>query len=172
MYNTSEVKKILAEFILRFKRELTILLVAMLPVVELRGAIPLGLLPAYSLTWYETYLFAVIGNMIPVPFIILFVRQVFKFLRRYPFFKKIIDKIENKVLAKADKMKKLTAFGLFVFVAIPLPGTGAWTGALISVLLNMRMCYSLPAIFFGVLTAGFIMTGVSYGFLGFLSFFA
>jgi len=160
------------EILLRFRKELSVLLLAMVPLVELRGSILLGLSPAYNLSWEETFFFSVLGNMLPVPFIILFVRKVFQFLKRYPFFEKMIDKIEKKTMVKANKMARLSAFGLFVFVAIPLPGTGAWTGSLIAVLLDIRLRYALPAIYLGVLVAGFIMTGVSYGFLGFLSFFS
>lgn len=147
---------------------LTVFLLSMLPIVELRGAIPVG--ASFGFPWFETFVISVVGNMIPVPFIILFSRGVFKWLKRTSFLKKVIEKIERKVENKSDKVLKYSVFGLFIFVMIPLPGTGAWTGALISSFLDIRLRYALVSIFAGVVVAGLIVTGVSYGFLSFLSF--
>lgn len=147
---------------------LTVFLLSMTPVIELRGAIPVA--AGFGFPWFETYVLCVIGNMIPVPFIMLFARAILKWLKRFELFRKIIEKIEHKVQNKSHKVLKYSVFGLFIFVMLPLPGTGAWTGALIASFLDMRFRYALPSIFCGVLVAGMIMTGISYGFLSFLSF--
>ncbi|WP_249299194.1 COG2426 family protein [Feifania hominis] len=143
---------------------------SMVPVIELRGSIFLG--AGLGLPWVETFVAAVIGNMIPVPFIILLGRQILKLLKKIPLTMKLGVWLEEKALAKSDKIRKYSFWGLVLFVGIPLPGTGAWTGALIACLLRLRLNYALPAIFIGVLAAGFIVSGVAYGFLGFLSFLA
>lgn len=149
-------------------RELQVFLLAMIPVVELRGAIPWG---AYlSMPWIETFVIAVGGNMLPVPFIILFIRHIFKRLKRIPLFRRFIEKLEHGALKKAGKIRSYSLWGLWLFIAIPLPGTGAWTGSLIAALLDLRLKSALPVVFAGVLAAGFVVSGVSYGFLGFLSF--
>ncbi len=147
-----------------------IFFISMVPLIELRGAIPVG--AALGMPWVECFLVSVLGNMVPVPFILLFIRKILAFMQTKP----RLEPIANWVLEKADKNKdkvtKYATWGLLVFVGIPLPGTGAWTGALVAAMLNMRMKYALPSIFGGVLLAGFIMSGVAYGFLGFLSFLA
>ncbi|NLV51561.1 MAG: small multi-drug export protein [Clostridiales bacterium] len=134
----------------------------MLPVVELRGAIPFGM--ALGLPFWQVLLAALIGNILPIPFIILFIRKVFQFLRkRFAFLEKLIDKIESKAMGKAEKVQKYELIGLCIFVAIPLPGTGAWTGALIAALLDIRMRRAVPSIFIGVLIAAVIVSITSYG---------
>ncbi len=141
---------------------------AMLPLAELRGSIILG--STLELPWFETYIISVLGNMLPVPFILLFIRTILKWMKKIPKLDKIALWLENKAHKNSKKILKYATFGLFVFVAIPLPGTGAWTGSLAAAVLDMRMKYALPSIFGGVLVAGFIMTGVAYGFIGFLGF--
>ncbi len=145
-----------------------IFFISMVPVIELRGAIPVG--AALGMPWLECFLVSVVGNMVPVPFILLFIRQILAFMQT----KQKLAPIANWVLDKADKHKdqvtRYATWGLLLFVAVPLPGTGAWTGALIAAVLNMRMKYALPSIFGGILLAGFIMSGAAYGFLGFLDF--
>ena len=102
--------------------------------------------------------------MIPVPFIALFIRRIFAFLRsRSKKLDDLVSKIELRAHEKAKTIKKYERWGLYIFVAIPLPGTGAWTGALIGALMNMRLKYMIPVIFAGVVTAGIIMTIISYG---------
>ena len=149
---------------------LRIFILSMVPIIELRGAIPWGV--ALGMPWLETYIICVIGNMIPVPFIMLFFRYILSWMKGVKHLNKIALWIERKAGRGSEKIMKYASFGLMLFVAIPLPGTGAWTGAAAAALMNMRMRYAVPMIFLGVLIAGFIMTGVSYGFLGFLSFFA
>ena len=139
-----------------FWRYVLVFLVSMVPIIELRGAIPIGI--GWGLKTIPTYLIGVVGNMIPVPFILLFIRAILKYMLKSERLKPIAEWIYRKAEKNTGKVEKYTTFGLFLFVAIPLPGTGAWTGALVAALLNIRMKYALPSIFAGVLTAGFIMT--------------
>lgn len=138
------------------------LLVSMVPVIELRGAIPLavgnGLAPNVAIP------VAVLGNMIPIPFIILFIRQIFAWMKKHlPKLNRLVEKLEEKGKSKKDVIEKGAFWGLFILVAIPLPGTGAWTGALIAAMMNLRLKVALPAIFLGVIGAGAIVAFVSYG---------
>lgn len=146
----------------QFMKYLTVFGTAMLPVLELRGAIPLGV--AMDLNYPLLFTLSVLGNMLPVPFIILFIRRIFKWMRKKSdFLEKIVLKLENKAFSKSDLIKKYELAGLLILVAIPLPGTGAWTGALVAALLDLRLKSAVPVIFFGVIIAGIIMTCVSYG---------
>ena len=137
--------------------------VAMVPVLELRGAIPFGL--ALGLTPGTAYTVSVIGNLIPVPFIMLLIRSVFQWLRRWPRWERIITGLENKAHLKGEMVRKYRLVGLVLLVAIPLPGTGAWTGALVATLLDIRMRVALPCILVGVLIAGGITLGGACGVL-------
>lgn len=138
-------------------------LVSMVPIVELRGAIPIGV--GMGLNPWAAMAVAVAGNMVPVPFIILFIRKIFEWLRlRSPKLEAWVENMESKAEGKWDRVRRYQLLGLTILVAIPLPGTGAWTGALIAGLFNIRMKYSIPCIFLGVLIAGVIVTGVTYGF--------
>lgn len=137
-------------------------LVSMLPVVELRGGIPYGI--AVGLPMYLAVTASVIGNMLPVPFLILFTRRVFEWLRRnIPKLDGFIGRLEARADSKKDIVLKYKFWGLLILVAIPLPGTGAWTGALVAAVLNLRIKKSLPAIFGGVLVAAAIVTLVTLG---------
>ena len=139
-------------------------LISMVPLLELRGSILVaGLLKLHLV---QTYISAVIGNMIPIPFILLFIEKIFTWMKKSQRLSKIPLKLEEKVMKKSDQIQKSGYFGLFLFVAIPLPGTGAWTGSLLAVLLGLNRKKSLLFVFLGVLTAGLIMTLVSYGVLG------
>ena len=129
---------------------------SMLPVTELRVAIPVAL--GIGMPAIQAFIIAVIGNMLPVPFLILFARPVIAFLEKRRPFIGIMKWINEKIRKKAQEMEKWTFWGLLVFVAIPLPGTGAWTGAGIAAVLEMRLKHALPAIFFGVVGAGIIVT--------------
>ena len=136
------------------------LLIAMMPILELRGAIPYGL--ARGLPFWPVFGLSLVGNLIPAPFIILFIRRIFLFLRRSTRLGPTIDRLERKAHVKGRIMNKYKTLGLFILVAIPLPGTGAWTGALVAGVLDIRMRNALPAISLGVLAAGLIVTAVSY----------
>ena len=143
-------------------------LVAMVPVLELRGAIPLGV--SLGLNPWMAMVLSIAGNMVPVPFIIVFIRAVFKWLReRSERLSGLVDRIEASAEGKWEKVHRYQFLGLCILVAIPLPGTGAWTGALIAALMNMRMRNALPAIFVGVVVAGFLITGLTFGFAAIFS---
>jgi len=139
-----------------FTRELQVLLMAMVPVVELRGAIPYG--AVLGLDAVTTFICAVIGNCLPVPLIIFLARPIIGYLKKTRILGWFARWMERKTEKNKDKIMKRSALGLFLFVAIPLPGTGAWTGALCAALLDMRYRFALPSIIGGVLGAGCIMT--------------
>ncbi|MBR5471927.1 MAG: small multi-drug export protein [Oscillibacter sp.] len=134
---------------------------AMVPVIELRGAIPAGI--AAGLPPMAAYITAVIGNLIPVPFIMLLIRQVFALLRRVPVLNEKIDWLEKRAHLKGRVVRKYRLPGLIILVGIPLPGTGAWTGALVAALLDIRLRDALPAILLGLIIAGGITTAVTMG---------
>ena len=145
------------------------LLWSMVPVVELRGAIPIGV--GLDLPLWVAILVSVVGNMIPVPFIILFIRHIFKWMRKVSkTFARIVDKMEEKAEKHKDKVTKYGFWGLFILVAIPLPGTGAWTGALVAAMMDLRLKTALPAIFLGVIGAAIIVSVVTYGVAAMLVF--
>lgn len=137
-------------------------LISMVPVLELRGAIPLGVLNGLDIR--AALAVAVIGNLVPIPFIIVFIRKIFKWMQsKSERLAKLVKKFEDKADAKKDKVLKYEFWGLMILVAIPLPGTGAWTGALVAAMLDMQLKRAFPAIFAGVLVAGIIVTTATYG---------
>lgn len=146
-----------------FVKYLTVFGMAMLPIVELRGAVPYGI--AMGLPYIPVLVLSIVGNMLPIPFIILFARTLFAWMKRKSErLGKIAEKLETRAQEKGKAMfVKYETMGLYLFVAIPLPGTGAWTGALIAALFNLRLKLALPAIFSGIVTAGFIMSALSLG---------
>ena len=138
------------------------LLVSMVPVVELRGGLPFGI--TRGLPYSVAITAAVIGNLIPVPVIILFISRIFAFLRKkIPKLERMIAALEKRAQNKGDLVEKYSALGLCILVAIPLPGTGAWTGALVAAVLGIRLKKATPAIVIGVLIAAAIVTFVTYG---------
>ena len=138
------------------------LIMGMTPVVELRGAIPFGL--ALGLDPLTCYIAAVIGNCFPIPFIILFIEHVFRVMRRLsPKFGALVDKLEQRASEKSDVVQKYALWGLVILVAIPLPGTGAWTGSLVAALMNIPLRKSGPACVLGVLIAGVAVMAISTG---------
>ena len=138
------------------------LLVSMLPVVELRGGIPFGV--AAGLPVWAAYLAAVIGNLLPVHFIVVYIQRIFMFMRQnMPRLNSVVDKMEQKAHLKSASVLKYQYLGLAIFVAIPMPGTGAWTGALVAAFLDMRLKKAMPSIMGGVLSAGLIISILSYG---------
>lgn len=156
----SLVSAIVGFFTGKIPKELIVFLVSMLPILELRGSLlAAGFL---QMEFLSTYVIAVIGNMLPIPFIFLFIDKIFIWLKKTNM-KNLVEKIENKALSKSGQIKKYGKLGLFLFVAIPLPGTGAWTGSLIAILLRMKMKDCMPWIFLGVMTAGLIMSLLSFG---------
>lgn len=149
-------------------KELSVFFCSMLPIIELRGAIPLGAF--YNFSLIKSFLLAVTGNIIPIPFIIIFAEKIFNFFRKFKITRNFVEKFEDRIAKKAMEVKTATQWGLMIFVAIPLPGTGAWTGALIAAFLQMKLKDAVKPIIFGILVAGIIVTAIAYGFLGFLSF--
>ena len=138
------------------------LLVSMVPVVELRGGIPFGV--AAGLPVWAAYLAAVIGNMLPVPFIVVYIRRIFQWMRRrIPKLNSLVDRLERKAHLKGQTVSKYKYLGLAIFVAIPLPGTGAWTGALAAAFLDMPLRKAIPSVFAGVVTAGFLISALTFG---------
>ncbi len=132
--------------------------ISMVPVIELRGAVPTGIL-GMDLNPVLVYFLCVIGNMLPVPVILLFVRRVFDWMKKKSErLGSIARKFEEKAESKKGKVQKYEMLGLMLFVAIPAPGTGAWTGALIAAMLDMRLKRALPTIALGVVIAGLVMT--------------
>ena len=135
---------------------------AMLPIVELRGALPLGV--SLGLPHLTAYFVAVVGNLVPVPFIILFARSIFKWLKKHvPFLRRIVVRLEWRARSKRSYIDKWSLLGLFLLVAIPLPGTGAWTGALVAALFDIRLKRAMPVIAAGVLAAGLIVMAITFG---------
>ena len=131
--------------------------VSMIPVVELRGGIPFG--TALGLNRWLALLAAVAGNMLPAPLIIVYIRRVLLWLRRrFPRLQRLVDTLERKANLKGEAVERFQSLGLYILVAVPLPGTGAWTGALVAAFLNLRLRRALPPIFLGVVTAGMIIT--------------
>ena len=137
------------------------MLVSMIPIIELRGGLPFGV--ALGLPYHLAFPAAVIGNLIPAPFIIVYIRRIFELMRRYlPWLNGVVDKLERKAHLKGRKVQKYQYLGLWLFVAVPLPGTGAWTGSLAAAFLGMRLKKAMPAVVLGVLTAGCIMLGLTH----------
>lgn len=136
--------------------------VGMVPIIELRGAIPIGV--GLGLSYFEAFICSFIGNIVPIYFIVKFIRPLFDFFGRWKPFKKIIDWASEKATKNIEnntRLQNFTALGLFLFVAIPLPGTGAWVGSLIANFLNLPPKKAIPPIVVGVLTAGIIVLAVT-----------
>lgn len=137
-------------------------LISMVPVVELRGAIPIAV--AHDLPFWWAIPVSIVGNLVPVPFIIIFIKKIFAWLRtKSKWLNDLVTRLENRAISKIDTVKKYQFWGLFMFVAIPLPGTGAWTGALIAAMMDMDLKDAWPSIALGVITAGAIVAFVTYG---------
>lgn len=137
-------------------------LIAMVPVIELRGALPFGV--ARGLPLPLALSCAILGNLLPIPFIILFIRRIFSWLRqRSPRLNTWVNRMEDRAMSKADRVQRYAFWGLCLFVAIPLPGTGAWTGALIAALLEIPTKRAFLAITLGVLIAALIVSTLTYG---------
>ena len=133
----------------------------MMPILEIRGAIPVGV--ASGLDPWLAFAVGFVGNMLPIPILILLTRKVIEWLKKHNMLVKLTAWLENKGSKGAQKVQKYSFWGLFILVAIPLPGTGAWTGALVASLLDMRLKRALPAIAMGVASAGLIVLLVTYG---------
>ncbi len=144
--------------------ELIAFIISLFPVVELRG----GLIAAtfLGIKWWRAFIYCYIGNMLPIPFILIFIRKIFNLMKRWEPLGKIVRALEKKAEKNQKKVEKYSLWGLFILVAVPLPGTGAWTGALVAALMDMRLKHALPVIAAGVFVAGVIVATLSYGVAG------
>ena len=147
-------------------REIVIFIISMVPILELRGGLLVSKLLDVSITTAITI--CIIGNIIPIPFILLFIKQIFKWMKKIKVFRGLIEKLENRAMSRSDNIKKYEFWGLVLFVGIPLPGTGAWTGSLIAALLDIDFKKAILAELLGIAIATVIMSIVSYGLLGVL----
>ena len=147
----------------KFGKELIIFLISLMPILELRG----GLIAAalLGLEGTTSFIICFLGNIIPIPFILWFITPLFSKMKKTKLFSGLVDKLEKKAMKKKDKIEKLQYWGLMLFVGIPLPGTGAWTGCLIAALLDMNKKKAMAASILGVIMAGIIMMILSYGLL-------
>ena len=145
-------------------REIVIFIISMIPILELRGGLLVASLLDVSIT--TAIPICIVGNIIPIPFILLFIKQIFKWLKKIKLFRGIIEKLEARAMGKSESIKKYEFWGLVLFVGIPLPGTGAWTGSLIAALLDIDFKKEVLAELLGIIIATVIMSIVSYGLLG------
>lgn len=167
------MSELIAEYIVnmlgdKLSPEFVTFIVSMLPILELRGGLVAAKL--MNVDFLKAFIICYMGNMLPIPFILFFIRKIFNLLKKNTSIEKVISKLEVRSLRKADNIKKYRLWGLLLFVAIPLPGTGAWTGALLADLLDIRISHSLPVIALGVFAAGLIVSALSYGLLGLIGF--
>lgn len=148
----------------RISREMIVFVISMVPILELRG----GLLAAsvLNIDIVRAIWFCVIGNIIPVPFILLLITPIFNWLKQTRTFRPLVEKLENRAMGKSEQIEKYQFWGLVLFVGIPLPGTGAWTGSLIASLLGVKFKKAFPAVLLGIVIATVIMSVLSYGLLG------
>lgn len=145
-------------------KEMIVFIISMIPILELRGGLVAASL--LKMDMWRSIFFCVVGNILPIPFILLLITPIFNWMKQTKLFKPMVTKLEGKALGKKEKIERYEFWGLVLFVGIPLPGTGAWTGALIASLLGIRFRKAFPAIILGILLATVIMTIVSFGVLG------
>ena len=150
-------------------KELCVFFCSMLPIIELRGAIPMAF--AFDMPRWQAYLLSVLGNILPVPFILLFINAIIKWMAKskVKFFNKISNFLLERVEKKRDRIEKYSFWGLCLFVAIPLPVTGAWTGSLVAAVIGMKPWKAFLSALLGVLIAGIVVTLIVYGGIGFLA---
>ena len=145
-------------------KEAIVFVISMIPILELRGGLIAASLLGVDIV--PALILCIIGNILPVPFILWFITPLFNKLKQWHRIRPTVEKLEAKALAKGDRVKKYEFWGLVLFVGIPLPGTGAWTGSLIAAMLNVKFKVAFPAVIVGILLASVIMSIVSYGLLG------
>ena len=150
-------------------KELCVFFCSMLPIIELRGAIPMAF--AFGLPWWQGYLISVVGNLLPVPFILLLINVVLKWMSnsKVSFFNKFANFLYRKVDKNRARIEKYSFWGLCLFIAIPLPVTGAWTGSLVAAVIGMKPWKAFVSALLGVLIAGIVVTLIVYGGIGFLA---
>ena len=145
---------------LGFSKELVVLIISALPIFELRGAIPVAI-NLFHFPWYYAFLLAIIGNLIPVPIILLCLNAIVRYLSKVSFFDRFFRWLLERTRKRGSIVERYERIGLALFVAIPLPFTGAWTGSLVAVLFGFSFKHAMLAIFVGVLVAGIIVTCLS-----------
>lgn len=145
-------------------KEIVVFIISMIPILELRGGLIVSKLLQVPIT--TAIPICIVGNIIPIPFILLFIKQIFKLLKKIKLFRGIIEKLENRAMRKSDNIRRYEFWGLVLFVGIPLPGTGAWTGSLIAALLDVDFKKAVLAELLGIAIATVIMSILSYGLLG------
>ena len=162
------MKTIIASLLDFLTIELTVLLTAALPIIELRGAIPVGI--SLGLSPAHATILSIIGSLIPVPFILFTIRPIFNYLKDTRTFRKVVHKLTDRSLNNnGGRIQKYGAWGLIIIVAIPLPGTGVWSGSLIASLMDIRFKWAFPAILLGNIIAGMLIMGISNGVIGVFS---
>lgn len=141
-----------------------VFLVSMIPLIELRGSVIVG--TAFGLPWLNVLLLSIVGNLIPIPFILIFGKKLIAWLKKLPMLSRLTNWYEARLMSKSSTIQKFAFYGLWIFVGIPLPGTGAWSGSVIASLLDVPPKKSFAAVVCGVITAGIIMTIGSRGIAG------
>ena len=147
-----------------------VFIVSMIPLIELRGSVIVG--TAFGLPWLNVLLLSIVGNTIPIPFILIFGKKLIAWIKTLPMLARLTHWYEKHLLSKSDTSQEVAVVGLWLFVGIPLPGTGAWSGSVIASLLEVPPKKSFPAVLLGILTAGIIMTVASRGVVGLAHLFA
>lgn len=145
-------------------KEAVVFIISMIPILELRGGLIVSKLLQVPIT--TAIPLCIIGNIIPIPFILLFIKQIFKWMKKIRIFRRLVERLEEKAMGKSDNIRKYEFWGLVLFVGIPLPGTGAWTGSLIAALLDVEFKKAVLAELLGIAIATVIMSIFSYGLLG------
>lgn len=153
--------ELITELLAFLSNEFKVMFTAALPIIEVRGAIPVGI--ALGMTPLHATILSYLGSLIPVPFILFTIRPIFNWMKQTKTFKKLVDKLTTRSMEKSGDVKKYGYWGLFIFVAIPLPGTGVWSGSLIASLLDMRIKYAFIAIVLGNLIASIAIMLLSFG---------
>ena len=153
--------ELISELLSFITKEFTVIFTAMLPLIEVRGAIPVGV--ALGMSPLHATVLAYIGSVIPSPFILLTIRPIFAYLKKTKLFEKIVTRLTNRSMKKSTNIQKYGYIGLLIFVAIPLPGAGVWSGSLIAALLDMRIKYAFPTILLGNLIASIAIMVLTFG---------
>ncbi len=141
-------------------KDLTVFIVSMVPILELRGGLIASAI--LKIPYIRALVLCIVGNMIPIPFILIFINEIFAILKKVKLTKGLVTRIEEKAMGKSESIQRYEFWGLLLFVGIPLPGTGAWTGALVAALLRIKLKKAVPAIFLGILLASAIMSFITY----------
>lgn len=148
---------------LKYGKELIVFIISLMPILEIRGGLIAATLLGVDIV--PAFIICLIGNLLPMPFILWFITPIFNKLKKTKHLSKLVNKLENKALSKKDKIEKAEFWGLLFFVGIPLPGTGGWTGSLIAALIDMDKKKALCATILGIILAGFIVGTLSFGLL-------